>query len=144
MTCICGCHAELPKTQYFRTKKQKMLIICQIDWREVGVAFKLQCLRNCTLSSKSFSSDVVSLTVQDNVRQDYDDLQRSTTLIRVHMSRTPLTVLDAVSYDNHATILRLSYWTCIVLVSVTMTLGRRHVRIRQSVTSRDGYIYIVA
>ena len=28
-----------------------MLIICQIDWREVGVAFELQCLRNCTLSS---------------------------------------------------------------------------------------------
>ena len=22
-----------------------MLIICQIDWREVGVAFELQCLR---------------------------------------------------------------------------------------------------
>ena len=30
---------------------QKMLIICQIDWREVGVAFELQCLRSCTLSS---------------------------------------------------------------------------------------------
>ena len=30
-----------------------MLIICQIDWREVGVAFELQCLRNCTLSSYS-------------------------------------------------------------------------------------------
>ena len=28
-----------------------MLIICQIDLREVGVAFELQCLRNCTLSS---------------------------------------------------------------------------------------------
>ena len=28
-----------------------MLIICQIDWREVGVAFELQCLRICTLSS---------------------------------------------------------------------------------------------
>ena len=28
-----------------------MLIICQIDWREVGVAFELQCLHNCTLSS---------------------------------------------------------------------------------------------
>ena len=28
-----------------------MLIICQIDWREVGVAVELQCLRNCTLSS---------------------------------------------------------------------------------------------
>ena len=28
-----------------------MLIICQIDWLEVGVAFELQCLRNCTLSS---------------------------------------------------------------------------------------------
>ena len=49
-------HLWLPggtsKTQYFRTKKtQKMLIICQIDWREVGVAFELQCFRNCTLSS---------------------------------------------------------------------------------------------
>ena len=32
-------------------KTQKMLIICQIDWSEVGVAFELQCLRNCTLSS---------------------------------------------------------------------------------------------
>ena len=51
VTCICGCHAELPKTQYIRTKKtQKMLRICQIDWREVGVAFELQCLRNCTLA----------------------------------------------------------------------------------------------
>ena len=30
---------------------QKMLIICQIDWREFGVAFELQCRRNCTLSS---------------------------------------------------------------------------------------------
>ena len=28
-----------------------MLIICHIDWREVGVAVELQCLRNCTLSS---------------------------------------------------------------------------------------------
>ena len=28
-----------------------MLIICQIDWRELGVAFELQCLRNCTLSN---------------------------------------------------------------------------------------------
>ena len=28
-----------------------MLIICQIDWREVGVAFEMQCFRNCTLSS---------------------------------------------------------------------------------------------
>ena len=52
MLCICGCQAELPKTQYFRTQNtQKMLIICQIDWREVGVAFELPCLRNCTLSS---------------------------------------------------------------------------------------------
>ena len=32
--CICGCQAQLPKTQYFRTEKQKMLIICQIDWRK--------------------------------------------------------------------------------------------------------------
>ena len=32
-------------------KKQKMLIICQIDWSEVEVAVELQCLRNCTLSS---------------------------------------------------------------------------------------------
>ena len=39
------------KTQYFGTKKQQMLIICQIDWREVGVAFEMQCFRNCTLSS---------------------------------------------------------------------------------------------
>ena len=28
-----------------------MLIICQIDWSEIGVAVELQCLRNCTLSS---------------------------------------------------------------------------------------------
>ena len=33
-----------------------MLITCQIDWREVGVAFELQCLRNCTLSSLFFYS----------------------------------------------------------------------------------------
>ena len=31
-----------------------MLIIWQIAWREVGVAFELQCLRNCTLSSFFF------------------------------------------------------------------------------------------
>ena len=31
-----------------------MLIICQIDWREVGLAFELQCLRNCMLSSCTF------------------------------------------------------------------------------------------
>ena len=37
-------------------QKQKMLIICQIDWREVGVAFELQCLRNCTLSSCLYAS----------------------------------------------------------------------------------------
>ena len=50
--CICGCQAEFPKTaNIFEQKTQKMLIICQIDWREVGVAFELQCLRNCTLSS---------------------------------------------------------------------------------------------
>ena len=28
-----------------------MVIICLIDWSEVGVAVELQCLRNCTLSS---------------------------------------------------------------------------------------------
>ena len=28
-----------------------MLIICPIGWLAVGVAFELQCLRNCTLSS---------------------------------------------------------------------------------------------
>ena len=33
-----------------------MLIICQIDWREVGVAFEMQCFRNCTLSSLHFIS----------------------------------------------------------------------------------------
>jgi len=50
--CICGCQAELPKTQYFRTKNPENADnICQIDWREVGVAFELQYLRNCTLSS---------------------------------------------------------------------------------------------
>ena len=32
-------------------KKQKMLIICQIDWRKVGVACELQCFRNCMHSS---------------------------------------------------------------------------------------------
>ena len=32
-----------------------MLIICQIDWREVGVSFELQCLRNCTLSSYCYN-----------------------------------------------------------------------------------------
>jgi len=35
-----------------------MLIICQIDWREVGVAFELQCLRNCTLSSLKLSNHI--------------------------------------------------------------------------------------
>ena len=42
---------NFPKRNIFEKKKQKMLIICHIDWREVGVAFELQCLRNCTLSS---------------------------------------------------------------------------------------------
>ena len=42
---------NFPKRNIFEQKTQKMLIICQIDWREVGVAFELQCLRNCTLSS---------------------------------------------------------------------------------------------
>ena len=38
-----------------------MLIICQIDWREVGVTFKMQCVRNCTLSSLvSFIPDLRS------------------------------------------------------------------------------------
>ena len=49
--CICGCQAELPKTQYFRTKNAENADNMPIDWREVGVAFELQCLRNCTLSS---------------------------------------------------------------------------------------------
>ena len=31
-----------------------MLIICHIDWSEVGVAVELQCLRNCTLSSYNY------------------------------------------------------------------------------------------
>jgi len=31
-----------------------MLIICQIDWRDVEVAFELQCLRNCTLYSSDY------------------------------------------------------------------------------------------
>ena len=39
-----------------------MLIICHIDWRKVGVAFELQCLRNCTLSSLLlFCSLIVTL-----------------------------------------------------------------------------------
>ena len=42
---------NFPKHNIFEQKTQKMLIICQIDWREVGVAFELQCLRNCTLCS---------------------------------------------------------------------------------------------
>ena len=37
-----------------------MLIICQIDWREVGVAFGLQCLRNCTLSSFFSRTDIAA------------------------------------------------------------------------------------
>ena len=43
--------AIFSNTQYLPTKTQKMLIICQIDWREVGLAFEMQCFRNCTLSS---------------------------------------------------------------------------------------------
>ena len=31
---------------------------CQIDWHEVGVAFELQCLRNCTLSRCSLIFDL--------------------------------------------------------------------------------------
>ena len=42
---------NFPKRNIFEQKTQKMLIICHIDWREVGVAVELQCLRNCTLSS---------------------------------------------------------------------------------------------
>ena len=44
-----------------------MLIICQIDWREVGVAFELQCLRNCTLSSYLYIK--VQATTSDHVGQ---------------------------------------------------------------------------
>ena len=40
-----------------------MLIICQIDWREVGVAFELQCLRNCTLSSYSYYYSVFDVLI---------------------------------------------------------------------------------
>jgi len=54
---------NFPKRNIFEQNKQKMLIICQIDWREVGVAFGLQCLRNCTLSSLSFFT--VLLTADD-------------------------------------------------------------------------------
>jgi len=42
----------------FSNKKKKMLIICHIDWSEVGVAVELQCLRNCTLSSLSLVSQL--------------------------------------------------------------------------------------
>jgi len=44
---------NFPKRNIFEQEKtQKMLITSrQIDWREVGVAFELQCLCNCTLSS---------------------------------------------------------------------------------------------
>jgi len=38
------------------------MIICQIDWREVGVAFELQCLRNCTLSSFNSVTDLAACT----------------------------------------------------------------------------------
>ena len=56
---LCNLHGRLPdgtsQNAIFSNKKtQKMLIICQIDWREVGVAFELQCLRNCTLSSYDY------------------------------------------------------------------------------------------
>ena len=74
MQCFCSCmlssllltrgmvsrdlHLWLPcgtsQNAIFSPKKKKMLIICQIDLREVGVAFELQCLRNCTLSSLLF------------------------------------------------------------------------------------------
>ena len=43
-------------------RTQKMLIICQIDWHEVGVAFELQCLRNCTLSSFHYNPADAHLT----------------------------------------------------------------------------------
>ena len=44
-------HCTSQNAIFLNKKTQKMLIICEIDWREVGVAFGLQCLRNCTLSS---------------------------------------------------------------------------------------------
>ena len=50
---------SFPKAIFSNKKTQQLLIICQIDWREVGVAFELQCLRNCTRSSYlSFVSTV--------------------------------------------------------------------------------------
>jgi len=69
MQCFCNCtlssllltrsavprdlHLWLPHgtSQNAIFSNQKMQIICEINWREVGVAFELQCLRNCTLSS---------------------------------------------------------------------------------------------
>ena len=42
---------NFPKRIIFEQKTQKMLIICQIDWREFRVAFELQYLCNCMLSS---------------------------------------------------------------------------------------------
>ena len=35
------------------TSQNAIFSICQIDWREVGVAFELQCFCNCTLSSQT-------------------------------------------------------------------------------------------
>ena len=45
-----------------------MLMICQIDWREVGVAFEMQCFRNCTLSSYLLMN-VLTLTTGWNVAE---------------------------------------------------------------------------
>ena len=44
-------------------KKQKMVITCQIDWREVGVAFELQCPRYCMLSSYYYCVIIIIIII---------------------------------------------------------------------------------
>ena len=67
-------------------KTQKMLIICQIDWHEVGVAFEMQCFRNCTLSSYNYfahsrGSYTVSYIVASTVRFENHAIVSSVSLL---------------------------------------------------------------
>ena len=63
-----------------------MLIICQIEWHEVGVAFEMQCFRNCTLSSYSlfcvFFRGIVDYMLSVLVSDQYKYLSFTVAIIK--------------------------------------------------------------
>ena len=99
---------NFPKRNIFEQKTQKILIICQIDWHEVGVAFELQCLRNCTLSSLSYYTNFccVCVVVLFRVITVYLDLKPFTQEINVSIA---VSVLIHVFLYYVARLVRHSY-----------------------------------